>query len=371
MADKREARRSGSAGAQRRSAPTRGHREVLRGLGLRRIRHVVERQDTPGGPRHGGQDPAPGARSSRTSDEAARAVPRQGEQAQQKRVGRGPGSGLGKTAGKGHKGQKSRSGYSRRPGFEGGQMPLIRRVPKRGFTNIFKTEYAVVNLVAARRARRRGRRPRSLAERGLVRTRQAGQGPRRRRDQQARSRSTAAQVQQVGARQDRGGGRQLPGASGVIESFRNIFAIPDLRKRRAVHVRAAGGVPDRLPHPDAGRRPAGAARVHGARRRARFLGFVNTFTGGSLERVAVFALGHHALHHRVDHPAAADRGVALPREALEGRRARAQEDHPVHPLRHGGDLDRPVARASPSSSSSTHDAGRRRAGARPGLGLPR
>jgi len=63
-----------------------------------------------------------------------------------KRVGRGPGSGNGKTAGRGHKGQKSRSGYSRRYGFEGGQMPLVRRIPKRGFTNIFKVRYQIVNL---------------------------------------------------------------------------------------------------------------------------------------------------------------------------------------------------------------------------------
>ena len=63
-----------------------------------------------------------------------------------KRLGRGTGSGLGKTAGRGHKGQKSRSGYSRRHGFEGGQMPLQRRVPKRGFNNIFRKEYTVVNL---------------------------------------------------------------------------------------------------------------------------------------------------------------------------------------------------------------------------------
>jgi len=72
--------------------------------------------------------------------------PAKGSKHAKKRVGRGPGSGLGKTAGRGEKGQKSRTGYSRRPGFEGGQMPLIRRVPKRGFTNIWKTEYAVVNL---------------------------------------------------------------------------------------------------------------------------------------------------------------------------------------------------------------------------------
>ena len=72
--------------------------------------------------------------------------PRAGSTHSRKRVGRGQGSGLGHTAGKGEKGQKSRSGYSRRPGFEGGQMPLVRRMPKRGFTNIFKTEYATVNV---------------------------------------------------------------------------------------------------------------------------------------------------------------------------------------------------------------------------------
>ena len=63
-----------------------------------------------------------------------------------KRVGRGIGSGHGKTATRGYKGQKSRSGSSVRPGFEGGQMPLYRRLPKRGFTNIFRKEYAIVNL---------------------------------------------------------------------------------------------------------------------------------------------------------------------------------------------------------------------------------
>jgi large subunit ribosomal protein L15 len=63
-----------------------------------------------------------------------------------KRIGRGPGSGHGKTAGRGNKGQKSRSGYRHQRGFEGGQMPLHRRVPKRGFTNIFRVEYDVINL---------------------------------------------------------------------------------------------------------------------------------------------------------------------------------------------------------------------------------
>ena len=72
--------------------------------------------------------------------------PAPGAKKARKRIGRGPGSGTGKTAGKGHKGQKSRSGYSRRYGFEGGQMPLVRRIPKRGFYNVFRVSYQVVNL---------------------------------------------------------------------------------------------------------------------------------------------------------------------------------------------------------------------------------
>lgn len=72
--------------------------------------------------------------------------PAEGSKKAVKRIGRGAGSGQGKTAGKGHKGAKARSGYSRQAGFEGGQMPLQRRLPKRGFNNYFRTEYAVVNL---------------------------------------------------------------------------------------------------------------------------------------------------------------------------------------------------------------------------------
>ena len=63
-----------------------------------------------------------------------------------KRLGRGTGSGLGKTSGKGHKGAKARSGGGKRPGFEGGQMPLVRRLPKRGFYNPFRTEYVAINV---------------------------------------------------------------------------------------------------------------------------------------------------------------------------------------------------------------------------------
>lgn len=69
-----------------------------------------------------------------------------GSKSKRKRVGRGPGSGHGKTSCRGHKGQKSRSGARIRPGFEGGQMPMQRRLPKRGFTNIFKKEYELIKI---------------------------------------------------------------------------------------------------------------------------------------------------------------------------------------------------------------------------------
>jgi large subunit ribosomal protein L15 len=72
--------------------------------------------------------------------------PADGSRKTRKRVGRGPGSGHGKTSCRGHKGQKARSGGGSRPGFEGGQMPLQRRLPKRGFTNIFKKRYNIINI---------------------------------------------------------------------------------------------------------------------------------------------------------------------------------------------------------------------------------
>lgn len=73
-------------------------------------------------------------------------TPAPGSFTAQKRLGRGTGSGLGKTSGKGHKGAKARSGHGKGAYFEGGQLPLVRRLPKRGFTNIFRTRYAVVNV---------------------------------------------------------------------------------------------------------------------------------------------------------------------------------------------------------------------------------
>jgi large subunit ribosomal protein L15 len=90
-----------------------------------------------------------------------------------KRVGRGMGSGMGKTSTRGHKGQGSRSGSRSKRGFEGGQMPLHRRLPKRGFTNIFRTEYAVVNLSSLAELGQTDITPESLRAAGLVKGRDA------------------------------------------------------------------------------------------------------------------------------------------------------------------------------------------------------
>jgi large subunit ribosomal protein L15 len=96
--------------------------------------------------------------------------PAAGSTHKKKRVGRGPGSGLGKTAGRGHKGQKSRSGYASRPGFEGGQMPLQRRLPKRGFTNIFKKKWLEISLAKLEESFNAGDEitPEILHNRGLI-----------------------------------------------------------------------------------------------------------------------------------------------------------------------------------------------------------
>src|SRR3989442_16023471 len=94
--------------------------------------------------------------------------PPTGQRHHKKRVGRGMGSGLGKTSGKGSKGQRAISGFSLMRGFEGGQMPLHRRLPKRGFTNIFKKRYAVVNLGRLEKLEGDNFTPDRLLELGLI-----------------------------------------------------------------------------------------------------------------------------------------------------------------------------------------------------------
>lgn len=109
--------------------------------------------------------------------------PAPGSTHKKKRVGRGPGSGLGKTSGKGHKGQKSRSGYSSKIGFEGGQMPLQRRLPKRGFTNIFKKQWIEISLAKIEENFNSGDEitPEILHQRGLIKKSETRSGRTRKR----------------------------------------------------------------------------------------------------------------------------------------------------------------------------------------------
>mgnify|MGYP001031051952 CR=1 FL=1 len=94
--------------------------------------------------------------------------PAAGSRKQDKRKGRGPGSGTGKTAGRGSKGQKSIAGYSRKKGFEGGQMPLHRRLPKRGFSNVFRREYEEINLDRIAKIAKEEIGPKDFAKAGLI-----------------------------------------------------------------------------------------------------------------------------------------------------------------------------------------------------------
>lgn len=100
--------------------------------------------------------------------------PPKGQKQKKQRIGQGMGSGRGKYSGRGAKGQKSISGYSKMRGFEGGQMPLHRRLPKRGFTNIFRKEYAIINVGALERLEGDSFTPESLAERGVVKKSNGG-----------------------------------------------------------------------------------------------------------------------------------------------------------------------------------------------------
>ncbi|MGH8016044.1 MAG: 50S ribosomal protein L15 [Candidatus Zixiibacteriota bacterium] len=95
--------------------------------------------------------------------------PPKGSKKNRKRLGRGAGSGMGETSGRGHKGQKARSGGKKRPGHEGGQMPIYRRLPKRGFHNFFKTEFQIVNVADLSRCTGKELTTESLLDAGLIR----------------------------------------------------------------------------------------------------------------------------------------------------------------------------------------------------------
>lgn len=151
MAEKKDKKKSASArgAADKAASKKSGTEKATAARPARKTARPATR------PRWEEPETAAGAEPARVAEAAARRAsaagihdlrPSPGATHSRKRVGRGPGSGHGKTAGRGSKGQKSRSGYRHQRGFEGGQMPLHRRVPKRGFTNIFRIEYDIVNI---------------------------------------------------------------------------------------------------------------------------------------------------------------------------------------------------------------------------------
>ena len=157
----------------------RGMRQTIRGLGFRRMQQVVERPDTPAirgmlAKVHHLIE-IEGESGTDMEPTLSNLKPPRGSRHRKVRVGRGMGSKMGKTSGAGNKGQQSRRGYSRRPGFEGGQMPLHRRLPKRGFSSPFGKTFAVVN-VESLNAFPAGETvtPETLATRGIVRAMRDG-----------------------------------------------------------------------------------------------------------------------------------------------------------------------------------------------------
>ena len=139
-----------------------------------------------------------------------------GSKHSKKRVGRGQGTGHGVQAGRGHKGAQSRSGFKFKRGFEGGQMPLHRRVPKRGFHNIFRTEYAVVNLDSLSERFDEGTvvTPELLVKRGLIHSTRQPIKVLARGDVSQEADGAGAQVQRQGGGEDSGRGRRDPDTRG-------------------------------------------------------------------------------------------------------------------------------------------------------------
>ena len=208
-----------------------------------------------------------------------------------KRVGRGMGSGMGKTSTRGHKGQRSRTGSRMIRGFEGGQMPLHRRMPKRGFTNIFRKEYNIVSLERLVELGETTITPEVLRKAGRDQDQASGKDSGRRRIED-RDHRERAQVLEIGAGKDHQGRRQGRGLAVMFDKLANIFRIPDLRKRilftlAMLFVYRLGG---HLPTPGIDTAKLESFFTQGSTSGS-LLGFVDLFSGGQLRRMTIFALG--------------------------------------------------------------------------------
>ena len=214
-----------------------------------------------------------------------------------KRVGRGMGSGMGKTSTRGHKGQRSRTGSRMIRGFEGGQMPLHRRMPKRGFTNIFRKEF---NIVSLERLVEMGEEfhgepitPEVLRKAGVIKTKHPvkilGDGELKIAiTVHAHKFSKSAQDKITKA----GGKVEVLGGAVMFDKLANIFRIPDLRKRilftlGMLFVYRLGG---HLPTPGIDTAKLETFFTQGSTSGS-LLGFVDLFSGGQLRRMTIFALG--------------------------------------------------------------------------------
>src|ERR1700735_4876410 len=198
--------------------------------------------------------------------------PPRGSRHRKVRVGRGMGSKLGKTSGAGNKGQQSRRGYSRRAGFEGGQMPLHRRLPKRGFSSPFRKAYAVVN-VESLNVFEAGATiwPDLLFGRGIFRVQQSGE----RKDYGRRRKSRSLKMNPL---------RKL------VEAFRNIFSTPDLRNRVLFTLALLGVYRLGSSILTPGINTALLQQLF-EQGRGSVLGIIDLFSGGNFRRLTIFALG--------------------------------------------------------------------------------
>ena len=220
--------------------------------------------------------------------------PPRGSRHRKVRVGRGMGSKMGKTSGAGNKGQQSRRGYSRRPGFEGGQMPLHRRLPKRGFSAPDSTTYAVMN-VESLNVFEAGETisPELLYALGVLRVKREGAEDSGQRRIESGVDGAGARVQQVGGGKDHSRRRKgrSPAMNKLFLAIRNIFSTPDLRNRvlftlGMLAVYRLGG---HIPTP--GINTALLQDSCSRQGQGSVLGMIDLFSGGNLRRLTIFALG--------------------------------------------------------------------------------
>ncbi len=279
--------------------------------------------------------------------------PAPGSRRPRKRIGRGLGSGTGKTSGRGHKGRGARSGGNTPPGYEGGQMPLQRRLPKRRLHQPDRAKtYTLINVGAARALRRRQRdRRRRPGERRTGPHRATDQAPRRRVARQE-AHDQGRQGECRGLRRGRGGRRQRRDPRACGRRSRGSLTCSKASKTPPACRSSGAGCcsPSGCSRSTASawrsRRPASTAwpsRLFFKEAANNFLGLVNLFSGGALERFSIFALG--IMPYISASIILQLLTVVVPyleQLSKEGRGGPAQ-DHPVHALRHG----RPVARAEP------------------------